>query len=92
VSGLRFFDKYSPSTTFLDDDSPYQAILNKSNAILAPKFDPHVVDAVDVGDHLSTFFHGWVESGDCAQEYLSKVGNPFGLCHHEHVVYSYDEL
>ncbi|KAJ3296969.1 hypothetical protein HDU76_006658, partial [Blyttiomyces sp. JEL0837] len=81
----EFSDKYSPSTTFIVDDSPYKTILNKSNAILVPKFDPHVVDAVDVGGKLYNFFHGWLESGDCAQEYLSKVGNPFGLCHHEHV-------
>ncbi|KAJ3307752.1 hypothetical protein HDU76_004395 [Blyttiomyces sp. JEL0837] len=79
----QFPHKYSPSSTFIVDDSPYKTIMNKPNTVLVPKFDPHVVDAVNVGDHLSTFFHGWVESGDCAQKYLSKVKNPFGLCHHD---------
>ncbi|KAJ3296971.1 hypothetical protein HDU76_006660 [Blyttiomyces sp. JEL0837] len=79
----QFPDKYSPSSTFIVDDSPCKTILNKLNTVLVPKFDPHVVDAVNVGDHLYKFFSGWVESGDCAQEYLARVGNPFGLCHHD---------
>ncbi|KAJ3326941.1 hypothetical protein HDU76_012492 [Blyttiomyces sp. JEL0837] len=71
------YPEYDPSSTFIVDDSHSKLSMNKLNAIIVPKFDPHYDESIDTGQILIDFFKTWIESGKDARDHLIDYGDPF---------------